>query len=110
MKIIEYITASVVFIALGFILGCLMQPILIVSGHDFCMTGQNPDYTLSEVQDINSKIKELSIQNAYAVPYGKNDTKIIIYEFCPWGKSRIEEKHNQIRKLLKPVETKNKEF
>jgi uncharacterized membrane protein YccF (DUF307 family) len=104
MKTIKYIIVSAIFIALGFILGCLVQPILIVNGHDFCMSGGNPDYSLSEVQDINSKIKELGIQNAYAVPYGKNDMNIIIYEFCPWGRKRIENKHNQIKTFLKSGE------
>jgi hypothetical protein len=110
MKKTKYIIISAILIAVGFVIGCLIQPVLVVNGHDFCMSGGNPDYSLSEVQDINSKIKALGIQNAYAVPYGEKDVKIIIYEFCPWGKNRIDEKYNQIRKFLKPVGSENEEF
>ncbi|QHI68746.1 hypothetical protein [Tichowtungia aerotolerans] len=110
MKKIKNIIISAILITVGFSISCLIQPVLIVNGHDFCMSGGNPDYSLSEVQNINSKIKELGIQDAYAVPYGEKDMKIIVYEFCPWGKNRIDEKYNQIKKFLKPVGPGNEEF
>ncbi len=100
MQIVKYIILAVIFLLAGFVIGTLVQPIWKVLGHDRCLSCPLHKYTQEEVQDINDKIHELGLQDTYVVPYEDGRLKVVIYEFRPWGKKRIDKKYILVRTLL----------
>ncbi len=104
MKALRFIFLSTLFVILGFLAGTFLQPAFVVKGYGWSPSCHQHAYSPEEVHSINEMIIQDGLEHACVVPYANGRVRVVIYEFIPWKKDRIDEKYEIVRSYLPPCE------